>query len=124
MSDYAYEEGRLLARVTNAVVPLYREHFGKGPTRSKSYLAGNLLLCVMGDLFTTAERTLIAAGEGQRVRAARLAVGEAIEAELRAAVERILDRRVLTSTSQVLLEPEIGMVVFVLEPASAAAPAD
>jgi uncharacterized protein YbcI len=124
VSDYAHDEGRLLARVTNAVVHLYREHFGKGPTRSKSYLTTNLLFCVMGDLFTTAERTLIAAGEGDRVRAARLAVSDAIEAELRATVERILERRVLTSTSQVLLEPEIGMVVFVLEPASAAAPAD
>ena len=106
--------------MTNAVVGLHRQYFGKGPTRSKSYLAGDLLLCVMRDLFTIVEQTLIAAGEGDRVTSARVAVNDAVASEFRSAVERILGRRVITSTSQVLLEPEVGIMVFILEPASGA----
>jgi uncharacterized protein YbcI len=122
--DSAHDQGPLLAEVTNAVVQLHRRHFGKGPTRSKTYFAGDLVLCVMQDLFTIVERTLIAAGEGDRVRSARVAVYDAVGPELRDAVGRILGRRVVTSTSQVQLEPEMGMVVFVLDAASGAAAAD
>lgn len=109
--------------MTNAIVRLHRQHYGKGPTRSKSYLAGDVLVCVLADLFTPVERTLLAAGEGELVRYARNAVHDAVGREFRDAVERILGRRVVTFTSQVLVEPEVGMQLFILEPASAAGPA-
>ena len=37
----------MLAEVTNAIVRLHRQHYGKGPTRSKSYLLDDVLICVM-----------------------------------------------------------------------------
>jgi uncharacterized protein YbcI len=111
-----HEHGPHLAEVTNAVVRLYRTYYGKGPTRSKSYLMDDLLVCIMRELFTTIEHTLIEAGEARQVRATRLALREAIQEELRAEVERIVGRRVRGLTGQVLLAPEIAIEVFVLEP--------
>jgi uncharacterized protein YbcI len=107
----------VLAEVTNAVVQLHRSHYGKGPTRSKSYLLDDVLVCVMRDVFTTVERTLVEAGEHAKVRETRLAFQDAMGDRFTKEVERILGRRVLGFTSQVLPEEEVAIEVFVLEAA-------
>jgi uncharacterized protein YbcI len=110
--------GPLLAEVTNAIVHLHRAHYGKGPTRSKSYLLDDVLVCVMRDVFTTVERTLVEAGEHAKVRETRLAFQDAMRDRFTKAVEQIVGRRVLGFTTQVLLEEEVAIEVFVLEPRS------
>lgn len=110
------ELGPLLAEVTNTIVHLHRAHYGKGPTHSKSYLLDDVLVCVMREVFTTAERTLVDAGEAKRVRATRLAFHDAMEDEFKGAIERILGRRVLAITGQVGVDPEVAIDIFVLEP--------
>jgi uncharacterized protein YbcI len=114
----ARDLGPILAAVTNAVVMLHRTHYGKGPTRSKSYLFDGIAICVMNDVFTTVERTLIDAGEGSRVRSTRLAFQDAMEDEIKQAVGAALGRTVIAVTSQVLTSPEVAIYVFVLEPES------
>jgi uncharacterized protein YbcI len=64
--------GPMLAEVTNAIVRLHRQHYGKGPTRSKSYLLDDVLICVMQDVLTVVERTLSEAGDQDQVRDTRL----------------------------------------------------
>jgi len=110
--------GPKLAQVTNAVVGLHRSHYGKGPTRSKSYLIDDVLICVMRDVFTTVERTLVEAGEWDKVRETRLAFQDAMRDRFTEAVERVLERRVVGFTSQVLLDEDVAIEVFVLEPVS------
>jgi uncharacterized protein YbcI len=107
----------MLAEVTNAIVQLHSSHYGKGPTRSKSYLMDDVLVCVMRDVFTTVERTLIEAGEPSKVRETRLAFQDAMRDEFTEAVERILGRPVLGCTSQVLTEEGVAIEVFLLESA-------
>jgi uncharacterized protein YbcI len=104
----------MLAEVTNAIVRLHRTHYGKGPTRSKSYLLDDVLVCVMQDVFTTVERTLIDAGEVRKVRAARLAFQDAMQDEFKSAVEEITGRDVAGLTSQVLVDRGIAIEMFVL----------
>jgi uncharacterized protein YbcI len=108
--------GPLLAEVTNAVVQIHSSHYGKGPTRSKSYLMDDVLICVMRDVLTTVERTLVEAGEHAKVRDTRLAFQDAMRQRFMETVEEILGRRVLGFTSQVLFEQEVAIEVFVLEP--------
>lgn len=110
--------GPILASVTNAVVRLHRAHYGKGPTRSKSYFLDDILICIMSDVFTTVERTLIDAGEPESVRQTRLAFQEAMGDSFTEAVEEIVGRRVLGFTSQVLVDEDIAIDLFLLEPAS------
>jgi uncharacterized protein YbcI len=108
--------GPTLAEVTNAVVGLHRTHYGKGPTRSKSYLMDDVLICVMRDVLTTVERTLMEAGEVERVRDTRLAFQDAMQDVFKAAVEQILGRRILGYTSQVLVDEAVAIELFVLGP--------
>jgi uncharacterized protein YbcI len=108
--------GPVLAEVTNAIVRLHRTHYGKGPTRSKSYLIDDVLICVMREIFTTVERTLIDAGEHDMVRETRLAFQEAMQDTFKSAIEEILGRTVLGITSQVLIDRDTAIEVFVLEP--------
>ena len=106
----------MLAEVTNAIVRFHRQHYGKGPTRSKSYLLDDLLICVMQDVLV--ERTLAEAGEQDHVRETRLVFADAMRDRFAAEVERIVGRRVLGFTSQVLVTRDVAIEMFVLEPVS------
>ncbi len=108
--------GPVLAEVTHAIVRLHRERYGKGPTRSKSYLLDDVLICVMRDVMTTVERTLVEAGEQTRVRDTRFAFEDAMRDRFVEAVERIVGRRVLGITSQILVSEDVAVEMFVLEP--------
>ncbi|MGO9822485.1 MAG: Na-translocating system protein MpsC family protein, partial [Solirubrobacteraceae bacterium] len=59
--------GRLLAEVTNRIVALMREHYGRGPIKAKTYVLDNLIVCVLSDGFTAIERTMMEGGEPDRV---------------------------------------------------------
>jgi uncharacterized protein YbcI len=108
----------MLAQVTNAIVRLHRQHYGKGPTRSKSYLLDDTLICVMQDVLTVVERTLAEAGHEDHVRATRLAFADAMRDRFAEEVERIVGQRVLGHTSQVLVTRDSAIEMFVLEPVS------
>jgi uncharacterized protein YbcI len=110
--------GPILAEVTNAIVGLHREHYGKGPTRSKSYLLDDVLVCVMRDVLTTVERTLVEAGEHADVRDTRFAFEDAMRDRFVETVERIVGRRVLGFTSQILVSRDVAIEMFVLDPVS------
>jgi uncharacterized protein YbcI len=101
--------------VTNAIVQLHSSHYGKGPTRSKSYLLDDVLVCVMRDVFTTVERTLVEAGEHAKVRETRLAFQDAMKERFTEAVERAVGRRVLGVASQVLVDEDVAIEVFLLD---------
>jgi uncharacterized protein YbcI len=110
--------GPVLAEVTNVVVRMHSERYGKGPTRSKSYILDDVLICVMRDVLTTVERTLVEAGEHAKVRDTRFAFEEAMRDRFVEAVERIAGRRVLGFTSQILVTEDVAVEMFVLEPVS------
>jgi uncharacterized protein YbcI len=110
--------GPMLAEVTTAIVRLHRERYGKGPTRSKSYLLDDVLLCVMRDVLTTVEQTLVEAGEYTLVRDTRFAFERAMRDRFVEAVERIVGRRVLGFRSRVLVTRDVAVDIFVLEPLS------
>src|ERR1700761_5876924 len=52
-----------LTEISNAAVALHREHFGRGPGAAKTHVTDNLVVCVLNDIFTPLERTLIDAGQ-------------------------------------------------------------
>jgi uncharacterized protein YbcI len=84
-----------LAAVSNAMVRLHKEQFGRGPTTARSYYAGpDLLLCVLEDALLPAEIKLSEMGEQQRVRESRVAFQAATYEEFVEAVEAIVERQV------------------------------
>jgi uncharacterized protein YbcI len=112
----SHPTGQPRAVISDALVQLVSRHFGKGPTRAKTYIFDDYVLCVFQDLLTTSEKTLVERGRGDLVREYRLAFQDALDGEFRQVVESATGRRVLTYHSQVVFEPDMGFEIFVLEP--------
>jgi uncharacterized protein YbcI len=102
--------------IANAIVRLHVEHFGRGPTRARAHIADDVILVVLEDVFTTAERTLVAGGRGDQVQAGRSAFAEVMRERFCATVQSICGRRVRVYLNQTHLDPEVAIELFVLEP--------
>jgi uncharacterized protein YbcI len=91
-----------LLEVSNAMVALHKEQFGRGPTRARANFAGpDALMCVLEDALLPAERKLVELGDAGRVRDARTAYQAATAQDFIAAVEGIVHRRVRAFASGV-----------------------
>lgn len=111
------DRGRELALLSTAMVRLYKEQFGRGPERSRSYFAGrDTLICMLADTLTPVERSMRGMGEHQRLRDIRMMFQYATETRFRAAVEEITGRRVLSFMSAVDVERDLACEIFVFEP--------
>src|SRR3954454_19399206 len=85
--------GSVLQDVSNAMVALHKEQFGRGPTRAQSHFAGaDAILCVLDDDLLPAEQTMDDMGEQQRVRDSRMFLQVATAGKFIAAVEAITGR--------------------------------
>jgi len=110
------KEGELLAEVSNAVVAIFRECYGRGPTKVKSYMVDDYVITIMDDLLTTVEETLVKNGKEHLVREVRLTFQEAVSDRFINAVQEVIGREVLTYHSQVTFHPARGFEIFVLKP--------
>jgi uncharacterized protein YbcI len=107
-----------LLEIANAMVALYKEAFGRGPTKARAQFAGpDMLLVTLESSLTVAERNLAAMGEHQRVREARLFLSDALEGQFRAIVEQALGRKTLAYVSGIDTVRDVSTKVFTLEPA-------
>lgn len=121
MSDAVLADVRegqsLQLAVSNALVRLYKERFGRGPTKTRTHFAGpDTLVTTLQDSLTPAERNLARLGEHQRLRDVRLFLQHASEAEFREAVERITGRKVWAFVSGIDTVNDVSTEVFYLEP--------
>ena len=95
------EHGRMLADVSNAIVRLHKQFYGKGPTKARSHLVHDLLVVVLNGGYTRGEETLRSSGHEEQVIRTRLAMHDSVEDEFRAAVEQIVLRQALLSGGHV-----------------------
>jgi uncharacterized protein YbcI len=113
--------------VSNAMVKLYKEQFGRGPTKTRTHFAGpDTLITTLQDSLTPAERNLVAMGEHQRMRDTRMYFQYATENQFRESVERLTGRKVWAFVSGIDVERDVSSEVFYLEPegdGSSASPA-
>ena len=106
-----------MLEISNAMVGLYKEAFGRGPTKARAQFAGpDTLVVLLESSLTVAERNLVALGEHQRLREARLFFQYALEDQLRAIVEQALGRRTVGFVSGIDTHRDVAMEVFTLEP--------
>jgi uncharacterized protein YbcI len=121
MSDAAADRERagfsLQMEVSNAMVRIYKEVFGRGPTKARTNFAGpDLLVCTLEDSFTPAERNLRDMGEHQRLRDLRLYLQYASEHRFRGTIEQITGRTVTGFISGIDAEQDLSVEIFYLEP--------
>jgi uncharacterized protein YbcI len=113
-------DGALRSAISQAIVRIHAEHYGKGATQAKTYAWDNLVVTVLRDVLTTAERTLVGVDRADTVREVRSTFQFTMEATFREAVERLTGRRVHSFMSQVDPRRGVGVEVFVLEPVDGA----
>lgn len=107
-------DGPMLSRITNGIGHLHAEHYGKGPSKARSYLVADMLICVLHDACTPAERLLIANGEADEIQCMRVKWQRAMQPQLHEIVESAAGRRVLASMSQISPETGVHLDVFFL----------
>jgi uncharacterized protein YbcI len=110
------DPGEQRAAIANAIVALFKEFYGKGPTAAKTYFNDDWVFVVLDEGLTRNERTLVDAGEGELVRAVRLRFQAVMTDRMTGAVRDVTGRRVLTYHSQLLLDPDYSVEMFLLEP--------
>jgi uncharacterized protein YbcI len=111
------QDGRRLSEISTTMVQLQKEFFGKGPTKARTSWAGDdALVCIMGGGFTPVEQTLYEAGREDAVQVMRHAFQMAMQDRLRAAIEKIIERRVIGFMSATHQNPDVSCEIFLLEP--------
>jgi uncharacterized protein YbcI len=110
-------QGNAMQAVSNAMVKLHKEQFGRGPTNARSYFAGpDTLVCTLEDSLLPAERTMVEMGEDQRVRETRMFMQVATQASFVSAVEELVARKVRAFASAIDPAPGVIFEVFSFEP--------
>jgi uncharacterized protein YbcI len=115
----ARRDGSVVARVSNALVALHKEQFGRGPLRARTAFAGDdTLVCTLQDALLPAEQAMVEMGHQHRVQESRLFFQTATRAKFVDAVEAITGRAVVAFASAT--DPDAGVVweIFNLEAAT------
>jgi uncharacterized protein YbcI len=102
--------------ISKEVVRLYKELFGRGPTKARTLIAGDVVLCTLEDSFTPAERNLAEMGEHQRLRDVRLFFQYASEKEFCGVIEQATGRKVRAFVSGLDSRRDVSAELFYLEP--------
>jgi uncharacterized protein YbcI len=117
------QQRSVVVELSNEMVRIYKEIFGRGPTRARVNWAGpDTLLCTLEDSLTPAERRMAELGEHQRLREVRMFFQHACDANFRESVEQTTGRRVRAFVSGIDTEQDVSSEVFYLEPEAGSRP--
>jgi uncharacterized protein YbcI len=107
-----------MARVSRAMVRIYKEQFGRGPERVRTYYAGpDAIVCLLESTLTPVELSLKTMEEHQRLRDIRMLFQYTAEDTFRGAVEEITGRRVVAFISGLDTHADVASELFLLAPA-------
>lgn len=104
----------VVAEISREIVRAYAHYYGRGPTKARTTWKDDVVVVILEEIFTRAERTLLDAGHFEQVRATRQAFQDEVEPMFRQLVEQATGRRVRSFLSQVSRDG-IAAETFVLE---------
>jgi uncharacterized protein YbcI len=107
--------GSVRLAISNALVTVKKQLYGKGPVKAKTYINDNYIFSVLEGGLTTNEETMIEAGQHRLVREYRLRFQEAVSDTITTAMEEVTGRKVLAYHSQIVFEPDRAFEIFVLD---------
>jgi uncharacterized protein YbcI len=114
--------GEILAQISTGLVQLHSRYYGKGPTKAKTHLLNDTVVCILRGGFTTVEQTLVETGEVDAVYQMRRSFQSAMEQEFRRVVEEATGREVIAYMSSIHVDPDLAVELFVLKPVEGEAP--
>jgi uncharacterized protein YbcI len=108
--------GQLLAAISDNIVAMVREHYGRGPTSAKTYVVDDIIVVVMrGSGFIPLEKTIMDSGEPELVIAMREDFQRVMARRFRQMIEDLTGRNVVAFVSRVHVEPDITMQSFFID---------
>jgi uncharacterized protein YbcI len=107
--------GALLSVISERIVGILREHYGRGPMRAKTYVFDDIIVCVLRDGYTAVEQTMMDSGEPQRVVQMRRDFQEMMGRRYKDAIEELTGREVIAFLSQAHVQPDVTIELFVLD---------
>jgi len=108
--------GHLLAAISNGIVGIMREHYGRGPMKAKTYVIDDIVVVVLrGAGFTPLEQTIMNSGEPNRVVEMREDFQRYMATAYKSMIERLTGRKVVAFLSQAHVEPDITMEIFFVD---------
>jgi uncharacterized protein YbcI len=115
-SQSPHPHGDVLTAISDGMVALLKEFYGRGPTRTKTYYEDDLVVCLLRGGFTRVEQTLLDGGRGASVIRQRMEFQELMRARFVGVIESATGRQVIGFMSGNQQDPDIMCEVFVLGP--------
>ena len=112
-------QAAFLADIGRGLAELHTQYYGKGPSRARTYMLDDTVICLLEGGFTIVERTLIADDNSEAVHEIRRSFQQAMEQPFKDVVEGASKRAVLAYMSQIHTSPDLAVELFVLEPQTA-----
>jgi uncharacterized protein YbcI len=114
--DKPQVSGDVLTAISDGMVALLKEFYGRGPTRAKSYYQDDLVACVLRGGFSKVEQTLLHGGRGGAVIQQRMEFQELMRDRFVKVIEDATGRRVIGFMSGNQQEPDMMCETFILAP--------
>jgi uncharacterized protein YbcI len=108
--------GDVLTAISDGLVALLKEFYGRGPTRAKSYFEDDLVVCVLRGGFSRVEQTLLDGGRGAAVIQQRMEFQDVMRERFDAVIEAATGRQVIGFMSGNQQQPDMMCEVFILAP--------
>src|SRR4051812_36747212 len=86
--------GEIRAMISKEIVRLQAEYYGQGPTKAKTYIVEDLVVVVLEESFTRAEKTLVERGEREAIQQIRRRFQQAMADSFTSVVEQATGRKV------------------------------
>lgn len=102
----------------HSIVPLklYKEQFGRGPTKARTDFAGaDVVICTLEESLTPAKKRLAELGEHQRLKDTRMYFQHVTEKEFCEVIEGVLGRKVRAFVSGIDTGTDVSSEIFYLE---------
>jgi uncharacterized protein YbcI len=106
--------GEMRATISNQIVRLQAEYYGKGPTRAKTYIVEDLVVVVLEESFTRAEKTLFERGERDAIEQIRRRFQQQMADSFCSVVEQATGRKVRTFLSETNVADDVSVETFLL----------
>lgn len=108
--------GDVRTAITNGLVALLKEYYGRGPEKARTYVSDDLVVCLLSGGFTRVEQTLLEGGHGDDVIRQRMAFQQVMRKRFEEVVEIATGRKVIGFMSGNQQDPDMLCEVFVLAP--------
>ena len=118
-SEQTSQGSDLRREISRVLVAIFKEATGRGPAQALTYINDNVIVTLLHDTMTTAERTLLEEDEDQAVRSLRRLFQGVVRDQAIEVVERLTGHRVVAFLSDHAVDPDYAVEVFVLEPGPA-----